>query len=90
MSFIKKNTVSSVVVVASSVYFCTRCDHTEIVKDDDMHDNKKCPKCEADMVLISTSAGDAKDLSPEDKTDKTDKTDETDKTDDRDNIDKQL
>ncbi len=86
MSFIKKNTVSSVVVVASSVYSCTRCDHTEIVKDDDMHDNKKCPKCEADMILISTSAGDDKDLSPEDNTDKID---ETNKIDDADNIDKE-
>jgi predicted nucleic acid-binding Zn ribbon protein len=58
MAFIKKNTVSSIVVVASSVYSCTKCDHTEIVKDADIDEDKKCPHCEAEMKIISTSVGD--------------------------------
>jgi len=57
MAFIKKGTVSSIVVVSSSVYVCNECDHTEVVKDGEYDDSgKKCPQCEAEMKLVSTSA----------------------------------
>ena len=68
MGFIKKNTVSSVVVVASSVYSCTECDYTEIMKDEDIDENKKCPKCEAHMKIIASSIGNEDEDEDEDST----------------------
>jgi rubrerythrin len=58
MTLLKKGTCSSPVVVSSSVYACSSCGHTEIVKGDAV-ESKKCPKCDAEMKLISAQAGTA-------------------------------
>lgn len=75
MGFIKKSTLPSVVVVSSSVYTCKGCDHTEVVKDVDIDEKKKCPKCEAEMMIISTSTEDEE----ADNKDTTDTAEETEK-----------
>ncbi|TRZ82904.1 hypothetical protein D4R86_01125 [bacterium] len=62
MSFIKKGTVSSTIVTSSSVYTCNKCDHVEVVRGDIEDGNKKCPKCEGEMQLISASTGDDEDI----------------------------
>jgi len=61
MAFIKKGTVSSVIVISSSVYTCDKCDHVEVVKGEIIDGGKKCPKCEGEMQLISTSTGEMDD-----------------------------
>ena len=61
MTLVKKNTISSTIVVSSSVYTCTKCDHTEIFKNgDDIDSERKCPQCEAEMKLISATTGEEK------------------------------
>jgi len=61
MAFIKKGTVSSVIVISTSVYTCDKCDHVEVVKGEILDGGKKCPKCEGEMQLISTSTGETGD-----------------------------
>ena len=53
MAFIKKGTVSSVVVMSSSVYTCPKCGYMEIVKDTD--ETKICVECDEQMVIASSS-----------------------------------
>jgi len=53
MSIIKRGTVDSSIIVSSSVYSCSKCGHTEIVKRASKR-SKKCPKCQEDMQIIST------------------------------------
>ena len=55
MTMFKKGTHDSSIVVSSSVYACTSCDYTEIISGD-KDDNKKCPKCDAEMQIVSASA----------------------------------
>ena len=55
MALFKKGTCNSSIVVSSSVYACTSCDYTEIVRDDDGK-NKECPKCHSRMKIISSQA----------------------------------
>ena len=55
MPLFKKGTCSSSIIVASSVYACSSCDHTEMVKDDNSG-NKTCPKCHSEMRMISSQA----------------------------------
>jgi len=54
MTLFKRGTTSSSVVVSSSVYACTSCDHTEIVTEA-QDAEKECPKCHSSMKLISSS-----------------------------------
>ena len=56
MTLYKKGTCSSSVVISSSVYACTSCDHTEIVESIKTAKSKKCPKCSSKMRLISSQA----------------------------------
>jgi len=55
MTLYKSGTCLSSIVIATSVYSCTSCDHTEILKGEKDHD-KKCPECQSDMIVISSSA----------------------------------
>lgn len=54
MTIYKRATVSSS-VVASYIYSCNNCGHTDVVKDTN-NDNPKCPRCNSKMVLVSSSA----------------------------------
>ena len=54
MTLFKKGTCSSEVVISSSVYACTKCDHTEIIEGVKTSSKKKCPKCSSKMKIIST------------------------------------
>ena len=55
MTLFKKGTSDSSIVVSSSVYACSSCDHTEMVTGD-KDSSKNCPKCGESMKLISSSA----------------------------------
>lgn len=55
MTLYKSGTCLSSVVIATSVYSCTSCDYTEILKGEKDHD-KRCPKCQSGMIIISSSA----------------------------------
>lgn len=55
MTMIKKGTCSSKILVSSSVYVCSLCEYTEIVKDSEISDKKLCPKCKAEMLFVSAS-----------------------------------
>ena len=54
MSIRKKGTLDTSIVVSSSVYACSSCDHTEIDQGD-FSQEKKCPKCDSPMNMISAS-----------------------------------
>ena len=55
MTLFKQGTCDSSVVVSSSVYACTNCDYTEIVRNNSGED-KECPKCHSKMRIISSQA----------------------------------
>ena len=52
---IKKGISDSTVVVSSSVYVCEKCGHTEIARNSN-ESSKECPKCQANMNLVSSSS----------------------------------
>ncbi len=54
MTLFKSGTQDSSIIVSSSVYACTSCDYTEIATGD-KNESKKCPKCDAEMQIISSS-----------------------------------
>jgi len=59
MSIIKKsNYTKSKITISSTVYVCNECGHTEIVKK--ISSKKKCPKCNANMTIISSSCDEEK------------------------------
>jgi rubrerythrin len=53
MSIFKKGTCECPVTISSIVYVCNSCGHTEIAKSD--VGSKKCPKCDSEMQMVSTS-----------------------------------
>lgn len=59
MTICKRGTCFSTVIVSSSVYRCTNCDYTEIVRGD-ICDDKTCPKCNSKMTVISFQAEEIK------------------------------
>jgi len=56
MSLIKRGTISSKITVASSIYSCGKCGHTEIIRRASKR-NKKCPNCKEEMAIIETTDG---------------------------------
>lgn len=54
MSIFKKGTCSSKVTISSTVYVCNSCGYTEIAKSE-TEGSKKCPKCNSDMSMVSSS-----------------------------------
>lgn len=57
MSILKRGTCDSSVVSSSSLYVCNSCGHTEMAKSG--APSKKCPKCEDNMDVVSSSASSA-------------------------------
>ena len=55
MTLYKRGNSDSLVTIASSVYSCPSCGHTEMVTGD-KDSNKKCPKCDSIMSHISSHA----------------------------------
>jgi Zn finger protein HypA/HybF involved in hydrogenase expression len=56
MPIVKKGKCDSSVVSSSTIYVCNDCGHTEMANSSE---SKKCPKCEVNMVLVSSSASSA-------------------------------
>ena len=54
MSIFKKGICESAVVISSIVYVCNNCGHTEIAKSE-VDGVKKCPKCDSEMSMVSSS-----------------------------------
>jgi len=61
MTILKKGTCDSSIVVSSSVYTCPECSHTEIKCG--QTGEKKCPKCNAVMIIISSHVEESEDPS---------------------------
>ena len=59
MTMIKRGTISSTMIVASSVWICPICGYSEINKaeNNDCNSSKSCPHDEGSMQLISSSWG---------------------------------
>jgi len=55
MSIIKRGTVDSAIIVTSSIYSCSNCGHTEMIKKASKR-GKKCPKCHENMLMISSQS----------------------------------
>ena len=55
MSMIKRGTSDSTVVVASAVYMCSACGHTEMAEGDPV-EGKECPTCHVKMTVVSAQA----------------------------------
>jgi len=53
MTLFKKGTVDSSIIVSSSVYSCSSCEHTEAVVGD-LISGKKCSVCGGSMTVISS------------------------------------
>lgn len=60
MTMIKRGTFDTTVVVASSVYVCSACGHTEML-DGDVDSHKECPVCHAEMMTVCAQSGMAED-----------------------------
>ena len=54
MTIYKSGTHDSSVIISSSIYSCSSCEHTEMGSGENGND-KKCPECGADMRIISAS-----------------------------------
>ena len=55
MPLYKKGTCPSSIVVSSTVYVCSSCEYTEIVKGDPSME-KRCPKCDSQMKIVSSQS----------------------------------
>ena len=58
MTLLKSGITFSPMIVSKMVYSCNTCNHVDIVsgKDFDPSAERKCPKCESQMILQSTNA----------------------------------
>ena len=54
MTLYKSSRHDSSITISSSVYSCTSCEHTELVKGE-KDDDKKCPVCDAPMIIMGAS-----------------------------------
>jgi len=57
MTLLKSGTTFSTAIVSKMVYSCNICNHVDIVSGRNFNPNaeRKCPKCQALMILQSTN-----------------------------------
>ena len=60
MAIHKKGSCHSSVIVSSSIYSCSSCGHTQIVRGE-VEESKECPKCHSTMKIISSHAEEMED-----------------------------